>query len=88
VVELCGKEFARFGLVRVGAIHHVPTDEAAVDAAALHGFRRTPLEWNGREYVGGEPRADRLDPSVVMYAFAFHVRDYDAPQTEPAKAAS
>ena len=78
VVELCDAEFSRFDFVRVGAIHHVPTDEAAVAAAALHCFRRTPLEWNGQEYVGGEPRASRMDPTVVMYALAFHVRDYRA----------
>lgn len=83
VVDLIRVEVAHFGSARIAAIHHSPTDQGATAVAGLYGFGCTPVYWDGQRYVGGEPREDRMHPSVVMHAFGCHVRDYRDPVLAP-----
>lgn len=81
-----GAEVTRWGATRMAAIHHAPDRSAdeddivppAVRTAAYFGFGRTPLEWDGTWYVGGDPLPGRMSPAVVVFGLAQHVRDHPA----------
>jgi len=87
VARQIGAEVTRWGAMRMAAIHHAPERNAddpddavppAVRTAAYFGFGRTPLEWDGTWYVGGEPLPGRMTPAVVVFGLAQHARDHPA----------
>jgi len=87
VARQIGAEVTRWGAMRMAAIHHAPDRNAddlddtvppAVRTAAYFGFGRTPLEWDGTWYVGGEPLPGRMTPAVVVFGLAQHARDHPA----------
>jgi hypothetical protein len=87
VARQIGAEVTRWGAMRIAAIHHAPDRNAddetdtvppAVRTAAYFGFGRTPLEWDGTRYIGGEPLPGRMSPAVIMFGLAQHVRDHPA----------
>ncbi|HEU5332309.1 MAG TPA: hypothetical protein VFU73_06090 [Actinocrinis sp.] len=87
VARQIGAEVTRWGAMRMAAIHHSPERDAddpddtvppAVRTAAYFGFGRTPLEFDGSWFVGGEPLPGRMAPAVVVFGLAQHVRDHPA----------